>query len=42
MGCLTLTVPLTKKADFSNNLDPDEVAYYKPAHQELCCLSYRP
>ena len=28
-----------KTAEFTNSIDPDEVAHYEPPHQNLHCLS---
>ena len=38
-GVLILKVPRTKIVDFSNNVDPDEVAHNEPPHLDLHCLS---
>ena len=35
---LTLEGPVTKTAEFTNSIDPDEVAHYEPPHQDLHCL----
>ena len=35
---LTLEVPETKTAGFSNSIDLDEVAHNEPPHQNLRCL----
>ena len=39
ISLLTLKVPLTKAAEFSNSIDPDEVAHHEPPHQDLHCFS---
>ena len=36
---LTLKVPETKIAEFSNSVDLDEAAHNEPPHQDLHCLS---
>ena len=30
---------MTKTAEFTNSIDPDEVAHYEPPYQNLHCLS---
>ena len=31
-------MPVTKKAEFTNIIDPDEEAHYEPPHQDLQCF----
>ena len=38
MGFNTLR-PVMKTAEFTNSVDPDEVAHDEPPHQDLDCLS---
>ena len=38
MLCLTLQVPETKKAEFTNSVDFDEVAHDEPPHLDLHCV----
>ena len=35
---LTLSLPVTKIAEFANSVDLDEVAHYEPSHLDLHCL----
>ena len=35
---ITLEVPNTKTAEFTNTADPDEMAHYEPSHLDLQCL----
>ena len=36
---LTVQEPVMKTAEFTNSVDPDEVAHHEPPHQDLHCLS---
>ena len=38
---MTGRIDSKKEAEILNCVDPDEVADYKPPHQDLCCLPSR-
>ena len=35
---LTFSVPETKRVEFANSIDPDEVTHNEPPHLDLNCL----
>ena len=39
LDLLTLSIPVTKLAEFANSVDLDEVAHHEPPHLDLQCLS---